>query len=681
MDFHVLGPAEILANGRNIIPSAPKPRQVISLLMLRRNAVVRTDELIDELWGECPPASAMTTIQTYIYKLRKILFDHGAQDILSTQPRGYLLTVSDSAIDLYRFERDLAAGQELLDGGRPAEAAQIMRDALGLWRGRALADVEQGPLLSSYATRLEELRSRTLELRIEADLRLGRHRELISELKSLVLTQPLHEHLHASLMIALHRSGRRYEALEIYRTLRGNMVEDLGLEPGQELKRLHQALLTDSPPGWPPSDPGEPPSERPRQRPGRPGERSAEQQGDGTVQEAAAHASLSVPVPVPAAAAGTARSDHPSGGTDRRRPLSWGIAPPAQLPPDVADFTGRERVIEEILAGFTPVGDADPPTATPILAISGMPGVGKTALMVHLAHRLRPRFPDGQLYAELRGSTGEPRDLAEILRGFLRALGIPDARLPDGLEERSALFRSMTADHRLLVVVDDAARPADLRPLLPGDPRCGVVVTGRRRLHGLAGVRDVGLDVLAPDEGLEMLAHLTGRDRLERAPHAARRLVALGGGLPFALRCIGSRIAMMPGLALDEVAEQVRRSPLDLLRIGELDMRSAYDASYGGLSRLEQGIFRLLSMLPEDGFTAASAAGLLGWEADDLLRILERLVDEYLITVVAWDAGGPRYRLPTLTLAYARERLTSTLASMSRGTAEPDRELVPLEGR
>jgi DNA-binding SARP family transcriptional activator len=244
MDFLVLGPFEIIASSENIVPTAPKPRQVIALLTLRRNSVVRASELIDELWEDNPPVSAMTTLQTYIYKLRKTFQKCGAGEILQTRPAGYMLTTPDENVDLYWFERAMKEGQTTLDRGDPLRAAEILADALAMWRGPALVDVITGNLLSAYATQLEEVRFRTLELRIETDLRLGRHLELTSELKSLVVRYPLHEGFHTSLMTALYHSGRRYEALDVYRTLRYNLLEELGLEPGRQVQQLHQALLS-----------------------------------------------------------------------------------------------------------------------------------------------------------------------------------------------------------------------------------------------------------------------------------------------------------------------------------------------------------------------------------------------------------------------------------------------------
>ncbi|MEU7002744.1 BTAD domain-containing putative transcriptional regulator [Nonomuraea sp. NPDC046570] len=677
---------EIIERGRNIAPTAAKPRQVISLLLFRRNTMVQTSELIDELWEGGPPASAMTTLQTYIYKLRKILMEHGGETILRTQPCGYMLTIPNSSIDLHVFEQSAQAGKALMEGGDAPRAAEVLRRALGMWRGAALVDVVQGELLSSYVTRLEELRFRALELRIEADLRLGGHRELISELKSLVLTHTLNEHLHASLMIALYRSGRRHEALETYRVLRGNMIEDLGLEPGPEVKQVHQALLADSPTG-PPFEPG-------------PQQKAVELIHHGGSATALSIPSQMLPArltdaavvlePVPAELPPLDPAPPAAQAT-----LTEPVIPPAQLPPDLADFTGREKLMDEIAAGLLAEDEiAADRTATGLVAITGMPGVGKTAFAVHLAHRLRGGFPDGQLYTELHGASSAGQSVSETLHGFLRALGVPDTYIPDALEERGKMLRSITTDKRLLVVIDDAGSQADVSPLLPGGSQCAVIVTSRRWLFELGGRWDINLRVLDEEEAVELLARMIGPDRVAREPVAASRLVELAGRLPLALRCLGGRLTTMPGLPIAKMAEQLARSSrrLDLLRIGRLNVHSTFDSAYEGLGEVEQRVFRLLSALPVTEFTASATADLLGLEEPEAQHVLEQLGNHHLITM-CWADGEVRYAFPELTRAYAWERLTSALDSRREPPSDdpartgprghgtpPDGTAVPADG-
>ncbi|MFH0520386.1 BTAD domain-containing putative transcriptional regulator [Streptomyces sp. M41] len=634
MDFRLLGPLEILDGTRNVVPTAPKPRQVIALLLMRRNTLVQTSELIDELWENDPPASAMTTLQTYIYKLRKILVAGNSEEILLTRPGGYTLAVPDACTDLHQFEVEADHGKTLLKKGEPAAAADALKRALGRWRGSALVDVVPGALLSSYVTRLEELRERTLDLRIEADLQLGRHQELISELKSLVLSRPLHENVHASLMIALHRSGRRHEALEVYQALRRSMIDNLGLEPGQELRSLHQALLSEGTVGVP---------RQPRRRPA-------------PVEQ---HHRTTAPRPEPE------KPTVPVAGTAPQAPRSaaQGVPVPAQLPADLTDFTGRQSIVGQAAAVLA--GDEEhtrPRTATPVAVVSGMPGVGKTALAVHMSHTVRPLFQDGQLYADLRGSTGTGPGPADVLHGFLRALGTAAGDIPADLEERSKLFRSTTVGRRLLILLDDVSSLAEVRPLLPGDPQCAVVITSRRRLHGLDGAWNIDLDAMDKAEARELLSRIIGYARVGREQQAADQLVETVGGLPLAVRCIGGRLNGSPGLTLSGLALQLFCSDklLDELRLGELDVRSRYDGSYEGLGRVERSVFRLLSILPSRQFTADSVVELLGSDSRTVERQLERFVDSHLISI-RWENDTAQYVIPAVTRAYARERLLDTL--------------------
>ncbi|MCQ6556731.1 winged helix-turn-helix domain-containing protein [Streptomyces sp. C10-9-1] len=663
MEFRLLGPVEILWQGRNIMPTAPKPRQVISLLMLRHNTVVQASELIDELWPERPPPSAVTTLQTYIYKFRKLLLKQGLGNLLQTQPGGYSLTVPASSLDVSRFEEQAEEGQELLQQGDCAGALASFERALALWRGPALADVETGGRLFSYVTRLEELRFRILELRIEADLETGRHRELISELKSLVLAHPLHEHLHGLLMLALHRSGRRHEALEVYQSLRQKMIDELGLEPGKELARLQHTLLSDSPAELP-----EPPR-RPRL---------------GPAPSSAAPPGPAAAAPVPAAGApsppGPAVSLPPGSGPPAGRqapPVPGSVLPPvpvpvrellgtpAQLPAGLAGWVGRHDVLKELESALCePDGPGADGTAARISVVTGAPGIGKSTVAVRLAHMLRPRFTDGQLYADLRGSSPEPSDPTGVLRGFLRALEVPASRIPESVEECGALFRSHTSGRRMLVLLDDVASSAQIRHLLPADPRCALLITSRRRMTALVEAECIELCPPPPEEALEILAVLAGRRRVEREPEAAHRIVELLGRHPLALRCVGGRLAAGPHLSLTALADRLGAAPriLDAARLGELDVRSRFDASYAGLTHAEQGVFRLLSMMGEAPFSAAQAAELLSRPVPEAEAVLEVLADNHLLATDRCSDSVGRYVFDRLTRAYAKERLEETLA-------------------
>jgi DNA-binding SARP family transcriptional activator len=243
MEFGILGPLWVTHDRIEITPSAPKVRQVLAFLLVRAQKIVPVWELIDELWGNKPPKSAMTTLQTYIYKLRKDVLDRCPPAAIRTTGSGYLLDVSPEAGDLLRFGQLAAAGRAAMETGDPRRAVDLMTEALALWRGPMLADVETGNVLSAHVTRIEEERIGLLELRIRTDLQLGRHLMLISELKALVSRYPLHEPFHAQLMLALQRSGRRHEALETYRRLRSVLKDELGLDPSSPVQKLSLSLL------------------------------------------------------------------------------------------------------------------------------------------------------------------------------------------------------------------------------------------------------------------------------------------------------------------------------------------------------------------------------------------------------------------------------------------------------
>lgn len=605
--------------GVNVAPTAPKPRQVISLLMLRRNALVRVDELIDELWAGGPPTSAMTTLQTYIYKVRKILQRQNANEILETRPGGYSLRVEDSAIDLFHFEQEARTGQDLLEAGDPTQASRTLRGALERWRGQALADVERGPLLESYVTRMEELRVRTLELRINADLQRGRHHELVSELRSLVLTQPLHEHLNASLMIALRRSCRRHEALEVYRTLRTNMIDELGLEPGRELQQLHQALLADD-----------------------------EQLGPlDPVLEASPLTTLTA-----------AGQEKPVTEVPRpRRRVHLSNPPEAE-----GDLTWRPEVLDQIRADLP--SDGGGPT---VVVIHGGPGLGKTTLAMHEARRLQSRYAGRQIYATLHGSRSKARSAADVLPDLLLGIGVPAADILAAGPDQAALYQSITADLEILVVLDDVADADQVRALLPAGPRGAALITSRYRLPELDGARHVWLRPLTPSEGADMLGHIVGWPRLGHDRTKVEGLVELIDGLPQAVQCLAYRLMLQPALQIDELAEQLQVSPFEVLRIGDLDVRASLERGYRRLDRLSQGVYRLLSLLPSRGFTARAVGDLLGWDSGAAHRILSDLAASHLLLEcrTSTDIEDATYRFTRLALNYAREQLSCTLIDAS----------------
>lgn len=504
--------------------------------------------------------------------------------LISTVPGGYRAEVPPEHVDAGLFRLTVEAARRARAAGSLAEAADRLRQALALWRGEALAGIASDELRRRYAPHLEESRLAALEERIDLDLALGRHPDLPGELRRLIAAHPLREKPRAQLMYALNAAGRRSEALEVYAQARRTLVEELGVEPGPLLRAAHQAVLS----------------------------------GEATPPGL---------MPPPAAA----------------RPA----VPPAETPPDLADFTGRERALAWIRA-----------QGPGVLVLHGAAGVGKTALAVRAANALAADYPDGRLYAVLRNADGGPRDTAAVVAGFLRSLGCPDPAIPPALEDRVRLYRSLVAGRRLLLVLDDAPDEAQVRPLLPASPGCLTLVTSRSPLAGLESARAFELRVLPPDEALTLLARVAGEDRVRAEPEAAKAVVALCGRLPLAVRIAGARLARRPAWTLDHLVRRLidERHRLDELTAGDLAVRSSLLVGYRDLAPAEALLFRRLGLLSAPSFAAWVAGPLAGVDDAAGERLVERLVDAGLLQPVGLDeAGQERYRLHDLTRLFARE--------------------------
>jgi DNA-binding SARP family transcriptional activator/tetratricopeptide (TPR) repeat protein len=600
MEFRILGPVEVWDGSQQLDLGGPKPRALLAVLLLQTNQVVPTDRLVDELWGEASPPTARNLVQVYVSRLRQALHrnrDGSATDqVLVTRPSGYLLRVKPGELDLDRFEGLTTQARRAAADGDLKRAAECWGAALVLWRGPALAGAASEVLRRTAVPRLEEARLVAVEERLETDLSLGRHVELVGELEVLVGEHPLRERLRRQLMLALYRSGRRAEALAVYRSTRQVLVEELGLEPSPALQELERAIL------------------------------------------------LGHPAPAPAATTRQA-GHHPA------LPVA-----PCQLPPDIDDFTGREATTAQVQRLL----ESEEATAIVISAIAGKAGVGKTALAVHLAHRLRPHFPDGQLYVNLRGAEAQALDPPDVLAMFLRALGVDGARIPEGLEERVQQYRARLADRRVLVVLDNAASEAQVRPLLPAGRGCAALVTTRAPLSGLEAAHPLTLEVLEADQAVQLLDKLAGPGRVAAEPQAALQIVGLCGLLPLALRIAGARLASRPqwplALLAQRLADEQRR--LDELKAGDLEVRASFALSHQGRKAAERRLFRLLGLLVAPSFPAWVAAALLDTESADAEALLERLVDAQLVEAAGQDqAGQLRYRLHDLLGVFARERL------------------------
>jgi tetratricopeptide (TPR) repeat protein/transcriptional regulator with XRE-family HTH domain len=362
------------------------------------------------------------------------------------------------------------------------------------------------------------------------------------------------------------------------------------------------------------------------------------------------------------ALAGTTRLEFHTAARGADGPQAVAVGEPAVpflLPPDIADFTGRAEVVARLEALL--VGDPNGvrSAAMAVAAVAGGGGVGKTALAVHVAHRVRTRFPHGQLYVDLRGAGTSPADPKDVLGRFLRALGVDATAIPQGSDERAELYRSLLADRRVLVVLDNAAAEPQVIPLLPGSPTCGVLVTSRAPLTGLAGIRRLQLDVLQDEQAVELLGRIVGPERVAAEAAAAAELARLCGYLPLALRVAGARLAARPHWRLAQLVERLadQRQRLDELTYGHLAVRASLGLSYQALEPAEKLLFGRLGLLEAPDVAAWVAAALLDTSVERAAELADRLVDARLLEVAGRDATGQvRYRLHDLVGVYARER-------------------------
>jgi DNA-binding SARP family transcriptional activator len=624
--FRVLGTFEIAEGDRPLTPTAPKLRTVMALLALHRNRVVSVESLIEEIWSSGPPASAQTTLQTYIYQLRKLFATvPRANELLLTKPLGYTAAIKAEDLDSCEFARLVDAGRAALDERRPSEASRLLREAVGLRRGPILADIQRGPLLEAHAAQLEEAVLQALTLRIEADIQLGTHAELIGELRALVSTYPLYEDIRAKLMVVLYRANRRSAALQVYHDLRTRLDEELGLDPSPALQRLHQDVLVDDPSlNWQPIEP------------------------EVVTVAAAPHVAASVV--------------------------------PAELPADLNGFVGRREELQTLDAALVADG------AMRVVVVTGMPGVGKSVTAVHAAHRVRGRFRDGQLYAELGGGNGNAADPHTVLGGFLRAIGMPAQEIPNDLAMRSKLFRTWAADRNGLLLLDDAESVDQIRPLMPGGPGWTVFVTSRYSLRWLPGAVRLELGPLPIHEGVELLDRVVGGSRISQQRQAAFRLVSLCDRLPLTIRAIGHRLALHGDWSLAALLDRLgsEHGWLAELSAADLDLRDIVEPSCRRLSDFDRNSFLLLGAADRGVFTADRAADVLKADRATVDQMLERLVSSNMVRSEPNRLGTLRYRIPHMLRLFAwQSQHTDRTAPVPRRDFARVRETeaVPYTGR
>jgi DNA-binding SARP family transcriptional activator/Tfp pilus assembly protein PilF len=579
MRFCLLGPLQVLGDtGQATAVPAAKQRVILAALLLNANKVVTVGQLGDALWGASMPPNGAAVVRTYVMRLRRLLGENG--DRISGQPPGYRLQVRSAAeFDLAEADSLRADALSAAEAGQWDRASELLRRALGLWRGTPLIDVPSDALHLSELPRLAEFRLELIESRVAADLQLGRSGAITAELRALVAEHPLRERFAAQLMLACYRGGRQAEALQAYQEVRWILVRELGIEPGPELRQMQRRILA--------SDP----------------ELLAVR------QRREAHA------------------EEPP--TAIRAPdLS-----PRQLPAAARHFTGRVAEREELM-GLLP---QLPSTGGAMLTVSidGMAGAGKTALAVDFAHRVTDHFPGGQLFIDLHGYTRghEPRRPDDALSWCLRALNVPPRQIPDDTEERAALYRHRLAGTRTLVVLDNAASEAQVRPLLPGTAGCLVLITSRRRLRGLADAHPLSLSVLAPADAAELLRTVAGLERVPPGDPVLAETAELCGRLPLALRIAAALLRHRSGWPLEYLAGQLRdrRQRLSALSDGETGLDDVFDLSYHGLNQAQRDLFRRLGLIPGPDTDAYAAAAVSGTDPGRAARLLEDLTDHNLL--------------------------------------------------
>ncbi|RKR92938.1 DNA-binding SARP family transcriptional activator [Micromonospora pisi] len=595
MRYRILGGVEVWHGDEQAVIPRPRHRAVLGYLLLNAGRVVTVEALTEAMWGGAAPATARSQLQADVSTIRRSV--RGADALpLETRAGGYALRVGPDELDYLRFGALVSRAR-----GKPPETrVPLLREALALWRGPALADAA-GAYVAAARAQFDEERLAAYEALFDAELELGRHNEVVPELWRAARDEPTRERLWCALMLALHRCARRADALAAGRELRRFLANEHGLEPGQAFLDMERLILR------------------------------ADESGD--AREPA--------VPGEAAAAESATT-----------------TVPALLPPDIVDFTGRRAELEQLHAALVPGGE-DPGTSLRVVTITGMGGVGKTTLAVHAAHRVGDTYPDGQLYASLRGTDPRPVEAGDVLARFLRALDVDERAIPFDLTERADAYRSRLAGRRVLVVLDDAADESQIRPLLPGDGSCAAVVTSRFGLDGLEGARRIQLDVFSEEEATSLLGRVAQSQRVAREPAESAAILRWCGRLPLAVRIAGARLRSRPAWPMSRLAGALRdeHRRLDNLVAGDLAVRTSLASSYRVIGEAGRRLARRLSLFSVPDFPSWLAAAVLDVPVAEAEGLLERLVDAQLLLDGGTDlAGGGRYRFHDLVRLYLRER-------------------------
>jgi DNA-binding SARP family transcriptional activator len=607
--FKILGPLEIAVGSERLDLGGSRQQIVVATLLINANRVVSTERLLEAIYGEDPPPTSRSQAQISISSLRRLFASHSPQAVISTHPHGYVIQVDSGRLDAQQFEDLVAAARAARTANHLDQAVASYRDGLRLWRGPALDGIDS-QLLRTAASRLDEQRIATNEDRLDLELELGRHHELVGELTELAEEFPLREHLRGQLMLALYRCDRTAEALKVYRQARRTMIDELGIEPGERLQQLeHSILVSDS--------------------------------------------ALDLPVEA-----------------IRIQPVKQQV--PCLLPTDIADFTGRTEQIGQIYGHLAPAEREESRLAVPVVVIVGKGGVGKTSIAIHASHGVAGHYPDGQLYADLHGGSSHPVGPMQVLERFLRALGVQGSYIPEGLDERAEVYRSLLADKKILVVLDDAVGESQVSPLLPGSGAAGVIITSRRRLSGLAGATHIGVNVFDADKSLDLLARIAGDARVQAQAQAAASVAEHCGYLPLALRIAGARLSARPHWSIQQLVDRLddESRRLDELRHGDMGIRPSISLSYESTGEQARQLFRRLALLDLPLFSGWLSAAVLDLPLPEAEDLLDDLVNAQLIETTGSGSGvHSQYRFHDLIRVFARERLAAEEPAAERKAA------------
>jgi DNA-binding SARP family transcriptional activator len=622
--FKLLGTLRVQRDGDRVDLGGLRQQRLLVMLLLNANKVVSADRLLESMWDGSPPVTARRQLHNAVAAIRRSFA--AAKHIIVKDGPGYRIHVDPQDIDAHRFTTMVASASAATAVGRTTAAVELLESALALWEGPALSGLNS-PMFDTFAARLEEDRLTATEQLIGLRLDGGNAAALVPQLGELVSQNPLREETRKLLILALHRCGRKADALNVYEQCRRLLRNELGIDPSASLRNLHERVLRDDLP----SSPREP------------GPGGSSPAGEGRL----------VVVPAQQGGAGVNRSF---------------------LPYDTAHFTGRADDLR-FLARYR----SETETALNIVAIDGMAGVGKTTLAVRLAHRLANRYPEGHLFIDLHGHTHdqEPVEPDVALERLLLDFGLSPAQIPQDSRQRAARWRAEVAERRILVVLDNALDAKQVRPLLPGTGKAQVIITSQQRLTGLDGVTSRSLDVFSAADAAALFTRIAGADRTENRMDAVAEIVALCGCLPLAVSIAAARFHNRPAWSLDHLIVRLRdrRTRLAELCLDDRGVVAQFEVSYRRLSAAQRRLFRELGFTtrPGEEFDAAVVALLMNMSLSESDRLLEELFDAHMLR----QRAAGRYHFHDLMQEYARSRVDESelgdgvLSTIGRAAAPP----------